>query len=476
MKKTSENSHAARFLRGEIPSHLKRPVLKIQPILAREGNPSVNLGKLVEMIAGYAELKELVCVKSAEHWRETIEAIGSDVDAILPLSNPCYPSEIWNSCPEPLAKRGLPVIFWPLIEFNEPDFWKWSARDMLRTLGVEVHLVKSCEQGQWLLKALAMRRFFKGSRLLVFGEQNFPWNAYAVGMKMKESLGTEIVVKPLSAIRARYERFDDAAVNKLWTERKERFDAGTVKPEELTHAIRSYLAIKSILEDEKAIGFGVNCFGDLLVNGGRDVPCLAQCLAREDGYIASCDGDFCAMMNMALMSFFLDAPCMMSNMYPLSYSGAIKEHFGNPLAAPAKFSACQGRLARLAHCGFTGVVSPEMTPRGVCRLSDWGGTYEMKRDGRGCGIDGDLIPGAEFTGSELKFDGKTLIIAKGKVLEATRHKGMPHCEATALLELNGLDGFINNISREHMVLIYGNRIEELKILCDTLGLNALVCE
>jgi len=291
---------------------------------------------------------------------------------------------------------------------------------------------------------------------------------------MKEILGTEIAVKPLSSIRERYGRFDDAAVEMAWEERKARYEVGSVRREELKNAVRSYLAIRSILEDEKAIGFGVNCFGELIVNGGRDVPCLAQCLAREDGYIASCDGDFCAMMNMALVSFFLDAPCMMSNMYPLSYSGALKEHFGNPLAAPAKFSAAKGCLARLAHCGFTGVVSPEMTPSGKSKLNDWGGTYEMKRDGRGCGIDGDLIAGAGFTASELKFDGRTFLVASGKVLEATRHEGMPHCEASALLSIENLEGFVESISREHIVLTYGNRVAELETLCEVLGLNALV--
>jgi hypothetical protein len=49
------------------------------------------------------------------------------------------------------------------------------------------------------------------------------------------------------------------------------------------------------LVETKALGFGVNCFGDLIraVTGPREVPCLAQVLAREEGYFpAACDGDF----------------------------------------------------------------------------------------------------------------------------------------------------------------------------------------
>lgn len=464
-----------RYLTGNTPPRLKRPLARIQPLLAREGKPSVDVARLAELVKDCAVLNETVAIRSPEHWADTIENLPDDVDAILPVSSPCYPTEIWNSRPGPLVKRRLPVVFWPLIEHDEPDFWKWSARDFLQALGVETHLVKNNRLGIALLKAIAMRKFLRTSRLVVFGEQNFPWNADAGGRLIKASLGTDIVVKPLSAIRERYPRFDDAALETLWAKRKARYEAAGVRQEELKTALRSYLAIASILEEERAFGFGVNCYGDLIVNGARDVPCLAQCLAREDGYIASCDGDYCALMSMALTTYFLDLPCMMSNMYPLSYVGALKEHFGNALPAGAAYEKRHGdNLARLAHCGFTGIVPPEMTPSGTAALKDYGGTYEIKRDGRGCGVDSELAAGAPFTIIELHFDGKNVLLGSGRVLETTRHNGMPHCEASALLRIDRLPEFVENISREHVVLVYGEHFDELRILLDTLKLNTTV--
>jgi len=463
-----------RFLLGEPPSHLKRPPLKIQPVLAREGKPSVDVDKLASLLDGSAVLCEMERIKSREHWSSFISGLGGDIDAILPVSSPCYPTEIWNSCPEPLVERKLPVLFWPLIEFDEPDFWKWSARDMLRSLGVEVFLVKSNAQGLSLAKALAMRRFLREAKLVVFGEQNFPWNAFSAWSRIEERLGAKTIVKPLSSIRERQGRFSDSQLDALWASRRGRYEVESTRPDELRAALRSYMAIKSILDEEKALGFGVNCFGDLIPGGGRDVPCLAQCLAREDGYIASCDGDFCAMASMALASVYLDKPCMMSNMYPLNYVGALREHFGDPLQAPSKFKRFGGNLARLAHCGFAGIVPPEMSESGKATLKDWGGTYEIKRDGRGCGVDSSLSAGRRFTAVELRFDGRTVLLAGGKVLESSRHKGMPHCEASALLAFDDLEGFVENISREHVVLLYGDLIPELVLLCETLGLDAKV--
>jgi hypothetical protein len=128
----------------------------------------------------------------------------------------------------------------------------------------------------------------------------------------------------------------------------------------------------------------------------------------------------------------------------------------------------------LAHCGFVGVVSPEMTEGGKAALRDWGGTYEIKRDGSGCGIDADLAGDEKITVIEMCFDARTLLLADSKVLETTHHENMPHCETSALLEFRDLPGFVENISREHTAVVYGSHIDELKTLADVLRLDTKI--
>ena len=469
-------SETRRYLICDPPAWLARPRVRLQPVLAKQGEPNIDLPRLAEAIGDVGCIEQMIAVASPEHWAEVIAGLGDDVDAVLPVSIPAYPTEVWNSHPQPLVERGLPFVFWPLMAYDEPDFWRWSATDFLRALGVDVHLVRSGREGLALLRALGMRRMLRGSRLVVFGEQNFPWNAPAGGHLVTSSLGTEIVVHPMSAIGERYERFGDADVDAVWRQRGGRYAVKAVRPDELRQAVRTYLAIRSILEEEKALGFGVNCFGDLVIRGGRDVPCLAQALLREDGYIASCDGDYLAMMSMVLTTFFLDKTCMMSNMYPVRYVGALKDHFGDPLSPDeSKYPReTWGNLARLGHCGWVGVVSPEMDPGGKVALNDWGGTYEIKRDGSGCGIDGSLAAGEKITVIELKFDGRTLLVTRGEVCETTRHVDMPHCESTALLRFNDLEAFVANISREHTVVVYGDHVADLRVLAGVLGLDCRV--
>ena len=455
---------------------LARPRTRLQPILAREGKPTVDVAELAHAVEGVAEIAEMIVVESPQHWAETVNGLGDEVDAILPISIPAYPTEVWNSHPQPLIDRGLPLVFWPLMAYDEPDFWRWSARDFLRSLGVEVHLVAGMREGLWLLRALGVRRMLRDAKLVVFGEQNFPWNAHAAGHLMTEGLGARIAVRPIADIRDRYGQFSDDQVDEVWSRRSRRYVERGVRADELRQAVRTYLAIEEILEQERAVGFGLNCFGDLVIAGGRDVPCLAQCLLREDGYIASCDGDFVAMMTMVLVTGYLDLPCMMSNMYPVSYVGALTDHFGDPLSPdPRRYSRAEWpNLARLAHCGFVGVISPEMTPTGKAALKDWGGTYEIKRDGLGCGIDADLAGGQVATVVELRFDGRTLLVADAEICETTRHADLPHCESSALLRFRDLEGFVKHISREHTVVVYGRHTDSLRLLADVLDLECMV--
>jgi hypothetical protein len=466
---------AKRYLREPVAAGLCRPEAVLQPILAKEGRPGVDLDRLALEIRGIGRVLPAIAVRSPAHWAEVVRGLGPEVDAIVPVGVPAYPTEVWNSHPQPLVERGIPVLFWPLMDFDEPDFWRWSARDMLTALGAKVLLARSMAEGRALLRAWGTRRFLAGSRLVVFGEQNFPWNATAAGHLLTRSLGTVVDVLPLAAFRERLGSWSAAEVRAAWEERRSRYEVRDVRPAELDTALRVWLSIRSILAERKAFGFGVNCYGDLITNGGRDVPCLAQSLLREEGCIASCDGDFLAMASMALASVFLDLPCMMSNLYPVSYEGALRDHFGDPLAPDETRYPRSGwrNLARLAHCAFVGVVPAEMTPGGRAALRDFGGTYEIPRDGRGCGVDADLRADTPATAIELKFDGRTLLLARCRVAETTRH-GLRHCETSALLEFEDLPRFVENISREHAAIAYGDHVADLRVLAGALGLDCVV--
>lgn len=452
---------------------LRRPPAYLQPLIARTGRPNIPLDELACQIRDVAKLAPPIVIRDADHWRQCVESLPPQIDAILPVSVPAYPTEWWNSHPEPLVRRRLPVIFWPILSHDEPDIWRWSAKDMLSALGVEVYLATNGRDAEDLCRALALRRHLRGSRFIVFGEQNFPWNAHAAGHFVSQSLGIEVRVRPIDDYRSRAAAHSEQEVEQFWTVHRARYVTRRVQRAELRTAVRLALGIRDVLIEERALGFGVNCFGDLIPSGARDVPCLAQTLLRTEGFLATCDGDFLALASMALTTGYLDLPCMMSNLYPVRYVGALTDHFGGHSLAPARRypRRCWPQLARLGHCAFVGVISPDMDPRGRIELSDWGGTWEIPRDGRGCGNAGRLKAREPFTGVELKFDGRTLLVAEGRIVETTEHRHMPYCERTALLEFRDLEGFVQQISREHIVVTYGHHAARYHALARVLGLK-----
>lgn len=149
---------------------------------------------------------------------------------------------------------------------------------------------------------------------------------------------------------------------------------------------------------------------------------LRPCCEEMDAF-ASCDGDFLAMESMVCASIYLDAPCMMSNMYPVTYVGALRDRLRRlAVSRLVRFPRSRWKnLARLAHCGFVGIVPAEMTPSGKVTLSDFGGTYEIHRDGKGAESTAICAGTSERLLHRVEFDGKTLIAAGLQVVETTRH-------------------------------------------------------
>ena len=100
------------------PNYLQCPKAQLQPIVAKEGDIMTDLDKLEEVLGADGTLRPLITVKSPEHWADAVKNLDEEVDAILPFSVPALPTEVWNSHPQPLVEKQLPVIFWPLLDFN----------------------------------------------------------------------------------------------------------------------------------------------------------------------------------------------------------------------------------------------------------------------------------------------------------------------------------------------------------------------
>jgi hypothetical protein len=49
-----KSSSGARYLVGAVPEHLRRPLVRLQPVLAKKGPPNIDLPALAKVVAGVA--------------------------------------------------------------------------------------------------------------------------------------------------------------------------------------------------------------------------------------------------------------------------------------------------------------------------------------------------------------------------------------------------------------------------------------
>ncbi len=103
----SKLSNVSRYLHGLTPAHCQRPKVTLQPIQSGEGTASVDLSALADIVNDIAILLPIITIKSSEHWHQQIISLDDSIDAINPVSIPCYPTEIWNSHPQPLVEKGI---------------------------------------------------------------------------------------------------------------------------------------------------------------------------------------------------------------------------------------------------------------------------------------------------------------------------------------------------------------------------------
>jgi L-fucose isomerase-like protein len=91
-------------------------------------------------------------------------------------------------------------------------------------------------------------------------------------------------------------------------------------------ALKLYLAIKAELGDDPAIqGAGINCLNESFFSDST--PCLAwNLLYEERGLTWGCEADTVSMLTQLLLQRSLQAPLMMTNLYPFLMGQAALKH------------------------------------------------------------------------------------------------------------------------------------------------------
>jgi hypothetical protein len=370
---------------------------------------------------------------------------------------------------EQLKKIRIPFLALT-SEFGTVNMWDWEIVSFLQTEGLTTFAPYNLELTRKLCRSLAVKRELSSTRFLVYqdnpGEgmqaeifKRFYWWEERCAGLMKRRFGVTVVKKSFKAMAAQAKEVPDAEAETAW--KSWNWPTEAVSPRALNSALKIYLTVKKDVEADPDIrGVGINCLNESFYSD--TTPCLAwNLLFEEKGLLWACEADTMSLLSKVLIHRALDAPIMMSNIYPFLMGLAALKH--ERIDAFPEVQDPENYLL-IVHCGYFGIVprrfSTEWTLRPkVLKIVDDNATA----------IDARLATGP-ITLSKLDPTMTRLQVIEGTLEGYVQYPGSD-CRNGALIHVQNGHRLMESFYSHHNLLIPGHRGVELKLMARALGLQ-----
>jgi hypothetical protein len=369
---------------------------------------------------------------------------------------------------EKLKKIRLPLLALT-SEFGTVNMWDWEIVSFLQAQGLTTFAPYSLELTRKLCRSLAVKRELAATRFLVYqdnpGEgmqaeifKRFYWWEERCARLMKERFGVTILKKSFKAMGELAKQVPDAEAEAAWKVWKRPIEGLT--PRALNSALKVYLTVKKDVEKDPDIrGVGINCLNESFYSDST--PCLAwDLLFEEKGLLWACEADTMSLLSKVIIHRSLDAPIMMSNVYPFLMGLAALKH--ERIEAFPKVEDPENWLL-IAHCGYFGIV-----PR--VYSSEWVLRPKVLKivDDNAVAMDARLAPGP-VTLSKLDPTLTRLQVIEG-TLEGYAQYPDSDCRNGALIHVKDGHRLMEAFYSHHNLIMTGHRAVELKFMARALGL------
>lgn len=193
----------------------------------------------------------------------------------------------------------------------------------------------------------------------------------------------------------------------------------------LNGALEIYSGLKRIIDKYHLTGFTLRCFD--LIGEYKNTACLAFALLNEEGYLAACEGDVPALLTMMIIKEMLDKPSFQAN--------------------PSKIDLRNGEIL-FAHCTL---------PLNMCKKYELMTHFES---GLGIGVRGTL-ENSEVTITKIGPDLKEFLCVSGRIVENLTLPNYCRTQIKVKLDNEELFDFINTSFGNHVLISYGNNVDEI---------------
>lgn len=395
--------------------------------------------------------------------------LGSDIPKTTDLV--IFPQLIFGAFRHDRLMKAIPVpVLVITSRFGTVEMWDWEIVTYMKDMGMDVYAPYSVDLARTILRAFAAKKQLKGGKFLVFqdtpGEgmqanifkRFFWWEKQAVD-RLEDILGCEFVFSSWKALSDQARAITDKEaieVSKGWQIAREGLsDAAFYK------AVKIYIAVKNkMAEVGDVLGVGANCLNESF--HCDTTPCLAwTMLFEQDGILFACEGDILTLASTFIFYRSLEAPMLMTNIYPFLVGMAALAHEKITEFPDVKDG---DNCALAVHCGYFGLM-----PRAFSRC--WmlkAKVLEIVNDDANM-VDCEMQTGA-VTLAKISTDLEKLSVIKAE-LESYVQYPESDCRNGGLLRFNDGHEVMEHLSSHHAMIIEGEHVPALKLIAKIFNLD-----
>jgi hypothetical protein len=364
----------------------------------------------------------------------------------------------------------VPILF-VTTEFGTLSMWDWEIAEYLKTCGVTTIAPYSLSQTEHVCGALSARRELRQAKFLVYqddpGEgfqapifKRFYWWEDECAQRLHDKFGATVLKRSFrelgSAAKAIPDSEADAAL-RCWGVRTADLSERAVRS-----AVKLYLAIRKDLDADASIrGVGINCLNES--HFSDTTPCLAwNRLFQERGLIWGCEADIMAMISKYVLHATLNAPILMTNLYPFLLGNAALKH--ERIASFPQVDAEPENHVLVAHCGYMGVIPEPFA-------TEW--TLRRKVlaivDDNASAIDA-RIPTGPITLAKLHPSMEKMTVTEGTLTGYAQFPGSD-CLNGGVLKIASGRRLMDSLASHHYLLLVGHHLVDIQFLGKVFGLD-----
>jgi hypothetical protein len=433
---------------------------KVAPLYFKKGRNEdfdIQLDLLKEILVDYIEFLDEVPFG---------DLIPSETDAVL------FP-QILGAAYDQLddfKAINVPILI-VTTEFGTMAMWDWEVIKYLQSEGVEVIAPYNMDQTKDLARAMAIKRDLRSSKFVVYQDEpavggfqpeifkRFYWFMDECTQRMFNKYGVTLEQRSFAKMGAEAKALPDAEAEKVWEVWGNRLPLGNISVKQRNSALKVYLKLKDALEGDPAIkGMGINCLNES--HHSDTTPCLAwNMLYEEEQLIWGCEGDTLTMLTKYLLHKSLDAPIMMTNMYPFLMGDAALKHERIPYFPEVKGNPDNYLLA--AHCGYLGVVPQSFA-------TDWKVESKVLAivDDNAIALDARL-PEGPITLAKLHPTLETISVIEGEIEKYIQYEDSD-CLNGAVIRVSDGHQLVSSLTSHHYLILTGHRLAEIRQIAKVL--------